>query len=111
VELGIEDDSGRLVPDGEVGEIVTRGPTFASGTREELNPLAASMQRVGTGRAISEHRTGMLDHSRSKKWVIARGGTKIDPHAVENGLRSVGFARDIAVIEYRIKCTASACAP
>ena len=89
-EVSIMDENGKILPQGETGEIVIRGPNVTDGY--ENNPTANAENftngwfRTGDQGVLDEDRflkiTGRL------KEIINRGGEKIAPLEVDNVIQS-----------------------
>jgi long-chain acyl-CoA synthetase len=88
VSLGIVDDDGADLPQGEVGEITvaSAAATEGYGDLPELNKVAFRDGRFFTGDLgrLDEH--GMLYIEGRKKLLIETGGFKVDPIEVESVL-------------------------
>ena len=103
VELALLDDAGNPVPDGEVGEVVMRGPSTALGyygdeeaTREVYDD--AGWGHFGDLGRIDED--GYLRIVGRLKEVINRGGKKISIHEIEDHVRAIPGVRDVAAVAY-----------
>ncbi|CAN0103712.1 unnamed protein product [Discosporangium mesarthrocarpum] len=87
-EVAIMDDDGKLLPSGEIGEVVIRGPNVTSGY--ESNPKANAEAftegwfRTGDQGVIDEE--GYLALTGRLKEIINRGGEKISPREVDEVL-------------------------
>ncbi|CAN7742272.1 AMP-binding protein [Variovorax sp. LjRoot290] len=100
--IGIEGDDGRLVPDGEAGEIVVRGPSACLGywQRPEDNArlLRGGWLHTGdSGRIDANGRlwyTGRL----AAKELIKTGGENVYPSEVEAVIRQHAGIAEVAVI-------------
>jgi oxalate---CoA ligase len=88
VEIGIMDDSGNLLPSGEEGEVVIKGPNVIDGY--ESNPEANAKSFTGgwfrTGDQGSLDSDGYLWLVGRIKELINRGGEKIAPAEIDEVL-------------------------
>jgi oxalate---CoA ligase len=89
-EVDIMDDNGKILPQGETGEIVIRGPNVTAGY--ENNPTANAENftngwfRTGDQGVLDED--GFLKITGRLKEIINRGGEKISPLEVDNIIQS-----------------------
>jgi acyl-CoA synthetase (AMP-forming)/AMP-acid ligase II len=87
-EMAIMDQAGNLLPAGETGEIVVRGPNVTTGY--ENNPAANAAAFTGgwfrTGDQGVMDDTGYLRITGRLKEIINRGGEKISPREVDEVL-------------------------
>ncbi len=87
-EIGIMDDDGQLLAQGEVGEVVIRGPNVTTGY--EANPEANARAFVGgwfrTGDQGMLDTDGYLMLTGRLKEIIKRGGEQISPLEVDGVL-------------------------
>ena len=89
-EVEIMGDSGKILPQGEIGEIVIRGPNVTDGY--ENNPTANAENftngwfRTGDQGVLDED--GFLKITGRLKEIINRGGEKIAPLEVDNIIQS-----------------------
>ena len=102
-ELEIRDpaDRTRVLPAGEVGEIMFRGPTLFVAYHEQPELTAATRDADGwfaTGDRGRVDDDGYLYFAGRAKEVINRGGTKIYPKATEDLLASHPDIDDAAVV-------------
>lgn len=85
-EVAIMDDTGKLLPFGETGEVVIRGPNVTKGY--ENNPAANDGAFTGdwfrTGDQGVMDSEGYLTITGRLKEIINRGGEKISPPEVDN---------------------------
>jgi 2,3-dihydroxybenzoate-AMP ligase len=85
-ELRIVDESGREVDTGEIGELLTRGPSVLAGYFREDEVNARSFTTNGfyrTGDLVRLHPSGNLVVAGRVKDVINRGGEKIPADELE----------------------------
>ena len=87
-EVAIRADDGRLLPAGQAGEIVVRGPTVTQGyiDDEEANHAAFVDGWFRTGDLGSIDNEGFLTILGRIKEFINRGGEKISPYEIESTL-------------------------
>ncbi|HTM06969.1 MAG TPA: AMP-binding protein [Verrucomicrobiae bacterium] len=88
IEIKIVDDSGRALPEGEAGEIVTRGPHVMKGY---FRRAAATAERIRgdwfyTGDIGKKDADGYFYHLGRKDDMIITGGLNVYPAEVENML-------------------------
>jgi 2,3-dihydroxybenzoate-AMP ligase len=86
-EIRIVDDSNHEVPEGEIGELVCRGPYTIRGyyRAEEHNQVAFTPDGFyRTGDMVRIHPSGNLVIEGRKKDLINRGGEKINAEEMEN---------------------------
>lgn len=94
-EIKIVDESGCELPDGEVGELLCRGPYTIRGYYRAPNATASAFTQDGfyrTGDAVRKINSDLYVQGRLKD-LINRGGEKISCEEVENHLLA---HRDIA---------------
>jgi long-chain acyl-CoA synthetase len=99
VEIRILDDRGRDVPTGQIGEIVTRSPSMATGYWREDAASAAAF-RDGywhTGDLGFRDEAMRLYFAGRKKELILRAGQNISPIQIEEVLRRHPAVDDVAV--------------
>ena len=86
-EMSIMDDSGNLLPRGEIGEVVIRGANVMSGYgNREANAEAFTGGWFRTGDQGYLDKDGYLFISGRLKEIINRGGEKISPREVDEVL-------------------------
>ena len=87
-EIAIMDPSGCLLPAGETGEIVVRGPGVTRGYEhnEEANALAFCDGWFRTGDLGRLDRDGYLFITSRLKEIVNRGGEKISPREIDEVL-------------------------
>jgi len=99
-EAMIVDDKGNPVPQGEVGELIVKGPGVMKGYYN--NPEAtAKVLKDGwlyTGDMARQDKDGFIYLVDRKKDVIISGGENIFPVEVENFLQAHEDIKDVAVI-------------
>jgi acyl-CoA synthetase (AMP-forming)/AMP-acid ligase II len=88
-ESKVVDECGTVVPRGEIGELVVRGPGLFSGylNGENSGYLQARDAWFATGDLVAEDHQGAFSYKGRKKTVINCGGNKIFPEEVEFILR------------------------
>jgi acyl-CoA synthetase (AMP-forming)/AMP-acid ligase II len=123
-QAAIMDDAGRLLPAGQIGEVVLRGEQIMSGylQPEEANHSAFSSGWFRTGDEGFLDSDGVLTLTGRIKEMINSGGEKISPYEVEEALllhpataQAVAFAIPhpllgeavAAAVVLREDCTAS----
>jgi len=87
-EIAIMDESGRLLPAGQAGEVVIRGPNVTSGYRDnpQANATAFTNGWLRTGDQGVFDGEGYLWLTGRLKEIINRGGEKISPREVDDVL-------------------------
>jgi fatty-acyl-CoA synthase len=100
VEIRIVDDDMNDVPQGEVGEIVYRGPTVMKGyfRNEEATAEAFTGGWFHSGDLVREDEDGFIYVVDRKKDMIISGGENIYPAEVEAVLRTHPGVADVAVV-------------
>ena len=100
VEVRIVDEDGEVMPAGEVGEIVARGPRLMKGywQREEATRQAMRGGWLHTGDLGYWDEEGYIFLAGRAKDVIKRGGEAISPEEVEQVLMSHAAVDEAAVI-------------
>lgn len=95
----VVDGEGRLLPDGEVGEVVVAGATVMSGYLGRPDATAATLKggwlHTGDVGRFAQGRLTLLD--RSKDLVIT-GGANVYPREVEDALIGHPSVQDVAVV-------------
>ncbi len=88
VDVGIMDDSGALLPQGEVGEVVVRGENVVDGyeNNPEANKTAFTNGWFRTGDQGYLDADGYLALTGRLKELINRGGEKISPLEIDDVL-------------------------
>ena len=100
-EIRIVDEAGIEVPDGAVGELITRGPYTIRGyyRAEQHNRSAFTADGFyRTGDLVRRHPSGNLIVEGRRKDIINRGGEKISTEEVENLLLAHDKVRLVAVV-------------
>lgn len=89
-EVAVMDQAGSLLPDGEIGEIVIRGPNVTRGYEDNpaANARAFSNGWFRTGDQGAFDEDGYLFITGRIKELINRGGEKISPREVDEALMS-----------------------
>ena len=87
-EVAIMNESGTLLPDGEIGEIVIRGDNVMAGYRnnETANASAFTNGWFRTGDQGRFDADGYLSLTGRLKEIINRGGEKISPREIDEVL-------------------------
>jgi len=101
VELSIMDDSGRILPPGEIGEVVTRGDHVMPGYWTDP---AGTVRAVDADGWLHTGDLGRLDGS-GRLWLVDRkgdmiitGGYNVYPREVEDVIAEVPGVREVAVV-------------
>ena len=99
-EIEVLDDSGNPVPDGEAGELVTRGPYTIRGyyNAETINAdafTADGFYRMGD---IVRKRGRYVYAEGRRKDLINRGGEKISCNEIENLIFGLSQVRQVSVV-------------
>ena len=100
-EIRIVDDEGADVPEGALGELITRGPYTIRGYYRAAEHNASAFTPEGyyrTGDLVRRHPSGNLIVESRKKDVINRGGEKVSAEEVENLLLAHPKIRQVAVV-------------
>jgi acyl-CoA synthetase (AMP-forming)/AMP-acid ligase II len=100
VELEVHDDSGRVVPAGEIGEVVTRGDHVMPGYWSD----GGSVRAVDDRGWLHTGDLGKLDAS-GRLWLVDRkgdmiitGGYNVYPREVEEAIAEVAGVSEVAVV-------------
>ena len=101
--MALLDDAGSPVADGEVGEVVMRGPSTALGYYGDKEATRQVYDDAGWGHfgdlgRIDED--GYLRIVGRLKEVINRGGKKISVNEIEDHVRALPGVRDVAAVAY-----------
>lgn len=99
-EVRLVDDDGISVPQGEVGEIVLRGPNMTVGYWLGSNRLECPLRNgwFHTGDLMRQDKKGQFWFVARKKDLIIRGGSNISPVEVESVLTAHPAVADAVVI-------------
>lgn len=100
-EVRIVDRSGRLIPDGEVGELLTRGPYTIAGYYRGGPREAEAFDPDGffrTGDLVRRHPSGNLVVEGRLKDVINRAGEKVSAAELEDVLLRHPAVRQVAAV-------------
>jgi len=100
VEIRIADDAGKDLPDGEIGEVVLRGPHLMSGYWKRPD-LTAETVRDGWLRTKDmgmRDAAGMIYLLGRKDEMIISGGYNIAPREIEDVLYQHGAVQEAAVV-------------
>lgn len=110
VEVAIEDEAGRPVPQGEVGELVVTSryiadgywqrPDLAVGRFENL-PGAPGLRRYRTGDLVRARADGCLVHEGRKDFQIKILGQRVEPAELESLLMGLDGVREAAAVAER----------
>lgn len=100
-EVRLVNEDGHPVPDGEPGEMWSRGPNFSPGYYE--NPEAAHRQWDAegwfhSGDLLRRDANGRYSFIARADDVINRGGTKVDPKSVEDVIAAHPAVGTVAVV-------------
>jgi acyl-CoA synthetase (AMP-forming)/AMP-acid ligase II len=100
VEVRIEDEAGKEVPDGTVGEVVLRGPHMMSGywKRPELSAETVKDGWLHTKDMGMRDAAGMIYLLGRKDEMIISGGYNIAPREIEDVLYQHGAVQEAAVL-------------
>ena len=98
--MEIMDEEGRLLPAGETGEVVLRGPTLMDGYLDDPAATAEIMKHgwLHTGDIGRRDADGYLYITDRKRDLIISGGFNIFPFEVESALMKHPAVQDCAVI-------------
>lgn len=99
-EIKVVDDAGREVVDGEVGELLTRGPYTIRGYYDNPEANAKAFTEDGFYRTgdIVRKRGRYLYHQGRKKELINRGGEKISCAEVEDHILAHPAVGDVILV-------------
>lgn len=97
--VAVMDEQGNLLPDGEIGEVVVKGPTVMAGYLDRPEATEETLRggwlHTGDLGRFERGRLTLLD--RSKDMVIT-GGANVYPREVEDVIRLHPQVADIAII-------------
>lgn len=100
-ETVLVDDNGDEVPDGEIGELICRGPYTLRGYFKADEHNARTFTADGffmTGDLMRRHPSGSFIVEGRRKDVINRGGEKIGVEEIENFLVGMEAVQNIACV-------------
>src|SRR5262249_1927573 len=100
-ELGLVDDDGREVPDGEVGELCVRGPYTLRGYFRAPEHNGRAFTTDGfycSGDLMLRHPSGNYVVAGRKKDLINRGGEKISAEEIENLILAHPAVQNVACV-------------
>jgi non-ribosomal peptide synthetase component E (peptide arylation enzyme) len=102
-ELKLIDDDGNEVPQGEVGEVITRGPGVSSGYYKDPEATSAAWGREPDGwyhfgDLAKYDKSGNLTIVGRKKDMIIRGGQNIAPIEIENILITHPTVYNVSIV-------------
>lgn len=97
-ELAIRGDDGALLPPGEIGQIVLRGPSVMPGYLHDIDDAPAGLVDgwLATGDLGVVDADGILTITGRTREIINRGGEKISPYDVEKVLLQHPAVREAA---------------
>jgi acyl-CoA synthetase (AMP-forming)/AMP-acid ligase II len=101
VEMKVVDEDGKEVPQGEVGEILARGPRVMSGYWKDEEKTAKTIDKDGwvhTGDVGYVDEDGYYFLAGRSSDMIIRAGENISPEELENVIRDHPKVEDVAVI-------------
>jgi long-chain acyl-CoA synthetase len=101
MRMKLVDDDGHEVPQGEVGEIVVRGPTVMKGYWNKPEATAETLDPEGwlrTGDMGTTDDDGYFYVVDRKKEMIIRGGFNVYPREIEEALYEHEAIREVAVL-------------
>ena len=93
-------DAGDDVPDGEIGEMVTRGPTLFSGYwgNDPATREAFAGGWYHTGDLFRRNTDGTLDYVDRKKYLVKSGGENIYPAEIERVVLRLPKVKEALVV-------------
>lgn len=100
-EVKVIDDDGRVLPAGELGELIARGPYTIRGYYRAPEHNKISWTEDGfykTGDLVRMNKDGYIFTEGRKKDVINRGGEKINVEEVENLILSHPKVQNVAIV-------------
>jgi acyl-CoA synthetase (AMP-forming)/AMP-acid ligase II/thioesterase domain-containing protein len=97
-ELGIRGDQQTLLPPGQVGQVVLRGPSVTPGYLQDIDGVPSGLEDgwLPTGDLGLVDEEGVLIIVGRTKEIINRGGEKISPYDVEKALLRHPAVREAA---------------
>ncbi|WP_454617351.1 class I adenylate-forming enzyme family protein [Bradyrhizobium cenepequi] len=99
-EVRLVDDNGKDVDDGEIGELLIRGPNLFVGYWNDLRATTESLKDgwYRTGDLVRREGQNELLFVARKKDIIIRGGTNISPVEVEQAVAAHPSVEEAAVV-------------
>ena len=99
-ETRIVDDAGRDVADGDIGELLVRGPNLFAGYWNDLKATTEALKDgwYRTGDLVRQEAQNELLFVARKKDIIIRGGTNISPVEVEHAIAVHPSVEEAAVV-------------
>jgi acyl-CoA synthetase (AMP-forming)/AMP-acid ligase II len=99
-EVRLVDDNGKDVDDGEIGELLVRGPNLFAGYWNDLKATAEALKDgwYRTGDLVRREGQDELLFVARKKDIIIRGGTNISPVEVEQAVAAHSAVEEAAVV-------------
>lgn len=99
-EVDIVDENGNTVPDGEVGELIVKGPGVMTCYYKNEEATAEVLKNgwLYTGDMAKKDEDGFIYLVDRKKDVVISGGENIYPVQIEDFLRTNNKIKDVAVI-------------
>jgi acyl-CoA synthetase (AMP-forming)/AMP-acid ligase II len=101
IEMKVVDDDGKKLGQGEVGEILARGPRVMSGYWKDEEKTKKTIDKDGwvhTGDVGYVDEDGYYFLSGRSSDIIIRAGENISPEELENAIREFPKVEDVAVI-------------
>ncbi len=100
VELRVVDAAGRVLPDGETGELVARGDNVTPGYLDDPEATAAILHDgwLWTGDLASRDAEGFLYHRGRTREILKIGGHRASPVEIEQVVAAHPDVHDAAVI-------------
>lgn len=98
-DVTIVDVTGKLLPDGELGEVVVRGPSLGDGYEGNPEASVATFRNDGlhTGDRGYLHNGELFIVGRTKETIVLNG-RNYDPHAFEQVLEVLPAVRRVAAV-------------
>ncbi|MHC8496551.1 MAG: class I adenylate-forming enzyme family protein [Actinomycetes bacterium] len=98
-QVRVVDDDGNTVQDGEIGEVIVKGPTVMAGYLDNPEATAETLRDgwLFTG-DLGRFDAGLLTLLDRSKDLVISGGANIYPREVEQTLRQHAGVLDVAVI-------------
>lgn len=100
IDIKVVDDQGRAVAQGEVGELILKGPMMMSGYWKNEKATSETIRDgwLYTGDLVRQDDEGYVYVVGRKKDMFISGGENVYPPEVEQVLRSMPQIREVAVI-------------